>query len=86
MLATREPGGSPIGERIRGMLIGNEFKGKMTSECEALLFAAARAQHTSEVLMPALNSGAISVLGDRYVDSSIAYQVGCAEWARTKWA
>ena len=77
MLATREPGGSPIGERIRGMLIGNEFKGKMTSECEALLFAAARAQHTSEVLMPALNSGAI-VLGDRYVDSSIAYQ----GWAR----
>ena len=49
----------------------------MTSECEALLFAAARAQHTSEVLMPALNSGAI-VLGDRYVDSSIAYQ----GWAR----
>lgn len=77
VLATREPGGSPIGERIRGMLIGNEFKGKMTSECEALLFAAARAQHTSEVLMPALNSGAI-VLGDRYVDSSIAYQ----GWAR----
>lgn len=74
--ATREPGGSPVSERIRGILIGNEFK-DMTGECEALLFAAARAQHTSEVLMPALETGAI-VLGDRYVDSSIAYQ----GWAR----
>lgn len=76
VLSTREPGGSPIGEKVRQILIGNENNG-MTPECEALLFAAARAQHTDEVLRPALKGGCI-VLGDRYVDSSIAYQ----GWAR----
>ena len=76
VLSTREPGGSPIGEKVRQILISNDNKG-MTPECEALLFAAARAQHTDEVLRPALKGGYI-VLGDRYVDSSIAYQ----GWAR----
>lgn len=76
VLATREPGGSPIGESVRSILIDKKNTG-MTAECEALLFAASRAQHTGEVILPALERGEI-VLGDRYVDSSIAYQ----GWAR----
>lgn len=73
-LATREPGGCKIGEAIRAMLLERANDG-MTSECEALLFAASRAQHTQTVLRPELERGGM-VLGDRYVDSSIAYQ-GC---------
>lgn len=68
--ATREPGGSPIGERIRELLLAG---GGMSPECEALLFAASRAQHVRDTLRPALERGDIAI-SDRYLDSSLAYQ------------
>lgn len=69
---TREPGGSRIAEAIRGMLLSTQNT-DMSAHAEALLYAAARAQHVQDVIRPALLSGQI-VLCDRYVDSSIAYQ------------
>lgn len=71
-LVTREPGGGKISEAIRTIILDGK-NGSMTDECEALLFAAARAQHLSDVVEPALEAGKI-VLCDRYVDSSFAYQ------------
>lgn len=71
---TREPGGTPLGENIRNLLL-NTATGEMTPECEALLFAASRAQHTEYVLRPARARGEI-VMCDRYLDSSIAFQGG----------
>ena len=72
VVPTREPGGSPIAERIRNVVLGIENKG-MTDECEALLFAAARVEHVRSVILPAISEGKI-VLCDRFLDSSIAYQ------------
>lgn len=69
---TREPGGGEISEAIRGILL-NGKNGSMTDECEALLFAAARVQHLSDRVEPALKEGKL-VICDRYVDSSLAYQ------------
>lgn len=69
---TREPGGCPLAEEIRKLLLAKE-DGGMCPETEALLFAAARAQHIHQVILPKVASGEI-VLCDRYVDSSIAYQ------------
>ncbi len=69
---TREPGGVRICETIRGVILNKEFT-EMSSTCEAMLYAASRAQLVSEIILPALNSGKI-VLCDRYVDSSYAYQ------------
>lgn len=69
---TREPGGTPLAEKIRQMLLDPENK-SMTSRCEALLYAASRAQHVEEVIVPALEAGKI-VLSDRFVDSSLVYQ------------
>lgn len=71
-IATREPGGSEIAEKIRALILDAE-NAAMCAECEALLYAAARAQHVSEVILPALESGK-TVLCDRYIDSSLAYQ------------
>ena len=71
-LLTREPGGCPISEGIRGMLLTKEDNG-MCDEAEALLFAAARAQHLREVILPALSKG-WAVISDRYLDSSLVYQ------------
>lgn len=69
---TREPGGTPVGERVRDILLDRASDG-MADRAEALLFAAARAQLADEVIRPTLEGGGI-VLCDRYVDSSIVYQ------------
>lgn len=71
-LFTREPGGGKISEAIRGILL-NGKNTEMTDECEALLYAASRAQHIDEKIRPALEEGKL-VVCDRYVDSSFAYQ------------
>ena len=69
---TREPGGGKISESIREILL-NGKNAEMTDECEALLYAAARAQHLRDRVEPALAEGKL-VVCDRYVDSSLAYQ------------
>lgn len=71
-LLTREPGGTEISEKIRNIILDKDNE-KMTDECEALLYAAARAQLLKEVIEPALNRGEL-VISDRYIDSSFAYQ------------
>lgn len=74
VLVTREPGGSEGAERIRELVLsGNEER--WGSKAEALLFAAARADHVASVISPALDRGTW-VLSDRFVDSSLAYQGG----------
>ena len=70
----REPGGSPIGEKIREIVL-DRANAEMTDETEALLYAASRAQLVREVIRPAVAAGRV-VLCDRYVDSSVAYQGG----------
>jgi dTMP kinase len=72
VLVTREPGGTPVGEELRRMLLDHET-GHLEPRTEALLFAASRAQHVSSVIRPALAEGKV-VITDRYVDSSLAYQ------------
>lgn len=72
VLLTREPGGTIIGEKIRELLLDNNHK-EMSAVAEALLYAASRAQHVEEVIIPALKEGK-AVLSDRFVDSSIVYQ------------
>lgn len=74
VICTREPGGTALGEQIRGMLLAKEDNG-MTPMTEALLFAASRAQHIDEKILPAVREGKI-VLCDRYLDSSLVYQGG----------
>lgn len=71
-VSTREPGGGKISEAIRELILDGK-NAEMTDECEALLYAAARVQHLSDTVAPALEAGKI-VLCDRYVDSSFAYQ------------
>lgn len=72
VVVTREPGGSPLGSKIRSLLLDSEL-GTVSDRTEALLFAADRADHVASVIIPALGRGAV-VLCDRYIDSSIAYQ------------
>ena len=72
VLVTREPGGSPGAEAIRSLLLGGE-EDRWSIEAEALLFAAARSDHLSKTILPALGRGEW-VLCDRFIDSSIAYQ------------
>ncbi|MHB1042683.1 MAG: dTMP kinase [Eubacteriales bacterium] len=69
---TREPGGTPLGEAVRKVLLDRKFAG-MDSRAEALLYAAARAEHVFKVIAPALEAGKV-VLCDRFLDSSLAYQ------------
>jgi len=70
VLATREPGGTELGEAVRRLVLNGP---EMTDWAEAALFAAARAEHAAEVIRPALERGA-DVVCDRFVDSSLAYQ------------
>jgi len=70
VVATREPGGTELGERIRELVLHG---GRVAPWAEAALFAAARAQLVDEVIRPALARGA-DVVCDRYIDSSLAYQ------------
>jgi dTMP kinase len=72
VLLTREPGGCPIADKIRSILLdaGNS---EMTPKAELLLYAAARAQHIDEIIKPALDNGTI-VLCDRFIDATLAYQ------------
>lgn len=69
---TREPGGTKIGEKIREIIL-DKNNTEMEYMTEALLYAAARAQHVSQVIKPALEEGR-TVICDRFMDSSIAYQ------------
>jgi dTMP kinase len=69
VVATREPGGTPLGEEVRKLLLGVE----MSPWAEATLFAAARAELAERVIAPALDAGR-DVICDRYIDSSLAYQ------------
>ncbi len=69
---TREPGGTPISEKIRGIILDKE-NGEMDPATEMLLYAASRAQHVAQLIRPALEHGKI-VVCDRFVDSSIVYQ------------
>ena len=71
-LFTREPGGTSIGEKLRGIILDKE-NSEMCDMTEALLYAASRAQHVEELIKPALEDGLI-VVCDRFIDSSIAYQ------------
>jgi dTMP kinase len=72
VVATREPGGTELGERIRELVLHGDH---VVPWAEALLYAASRAQHVEAVIRPALERGA-AVVCDRYVDSSVAYQGG----------
>jgi dTMP kinase len=72
VLRTREPGGTPIGEKLRSLVLDHGH-GHIDAHTEALIFAASRAAHASQVIRPALGRGD-TVLTDRYIDSSVAYQ------------
>lgn len=72
VLLVREPGGTRISEQIRSVILDTDNKG-MNPICEAMLYAASRAQLTHQVIMPALEEGRM-VIADRFVDSSIVYQ------------
>lgn len=71
VVCTREPGGTPLGEKIRAMLLNDD----MDVTAETLLFFASRAEHIARVIVPALARGAW-VLSDRFTDATYAYQVG----------
>ena len=73
VVLTREPGGTPIGERVRDILLHADGGPPHSPRADALLFDAARAQHVDDVIEPALARGAV-VVCDRYADSTVAYQ------------
>ena len=73
VVATREPGGTELGERIRQLLL--DARGSMTSDTETLLMFAARAEHVARVIRPALEQGKW-VVCDRFTDATYAYQGG----------
>lgn len=74
IVRTREPGGTPIAEQIRNVILDKENT-KMDPRTEALLYAASRRQHLTEKVWPAIKEGKI-VICDRFLDSSLAYQGG----------
>ncbi len=73
-IVTREPGGTDLGEDIRGLLLGHKHS-NMSSDCELLLMFAARAQHLAQIIKPALDLGQW-VVCDRFTDATYAYQGG----------
>jgi len=73
VVLTREPGGTPLAEQIRTLLLAVNHDEKMSNDTELLLIYAARAQHLQQVILPALAAGKI-VLSDRFTDASFAYQ------------
>ncbi len=81
VVATREPGGTPLGEKLRALLLSED----MHLETEALLMFAARREHVAQVIEPALQRGAW-VVCDRFVDASFAYQGGGRGLPETKLA
>lgn len=72
VLQTREPGGTVIGEKLRSLVL-DHGQGDIDPRTEALIFAASRAAHVHQAILPALERGAV-VVCDRYIDSSVAYQ------------
>ncbi|WP_151777055.1 dTMP kinase [Acinetobacter brisouii] len=74
VVLTREPGGTPLAEKIRDLLLTVNSNENMCPDTELLLIYAARSQHLSQVIFPALAQGKI-VLSDRFCDASFAYQV-----------
>ena len=80
VISTRDPGGTPLGLKIREILLHHD--GKIADKCELFLYLADRAQHIEEKILPALEEGKV-VLCDRYVDSTLAYQ-GYARGLDTK--
>lgn len=72
IVMTREPGGTSISDRIRSLVLSPEHK-EMTHQAEVLLYAASRAQHVHELIIPSLEQGKI-VICDRFIDASMAYQ------------
>jgi dTMP kinase len=72
VVATRQPGGTPVGAAVRGILL-EPATGELSPRTEALLYAADKAEHVDTVVLPALERGAV-VVTDRYVDSTLAYQ------------
>ena len=73
VILTREPGGTPLAEQIRSLLLTVNHDEPMSHDTELLLIYAARAQHLQQVILPALEAGKI-VLSDRFTDASFAYQ------------
>lgn len=73
VVLTREPGGTPMAEQIRSLLLSVNHEEQMCNDTELLLMYAARAQHLDLVVMPAINAGK-TVLCDRFTDASFAYQ------------
>ncbi|MDH6124556.1 dTMP kinase [Kitasatospora sp. GP82] len=82
VVLTREPGGSPIGQRLRALVLDVGNTG-LSHRAEALIYAADRAEHVENVIRPALERGAV-VITDRYMDSSIAYQGAGRDLAATE--
>ena len=73
VVLTREPGGTPMAEQIRSLLLSVNHEESMANDTELLLMYAARAQHLQQVIVPALSAGK-TVLCDRFTDASFAYQ------------
>lgn len=72
VVRTREPGGTPIGEKLRSLVLDHGH-GEIDARTEALMFAASRSAHVHQVIVPALERGDV-VVCDRFIDSSVAYQ------------
>ena len=73
IISTREPGGSLLGKKLRGLILDNNKNNKPSSLAELLLYSADRAEHVSKIISPALNNNDW-VISDRFSDSTLAYQ------------